>query len=321
MNHLQKIVHFILGANPLEHLHCRCTACAPGASDSAPTETRAAGNRMAISKFIDINGLKLHYIDYGREGRPYLILLHGLNGNAHAFDVVAANLTASHHVIALDLRGHGDSQWGPPDGYTPPNYLGDIGSFLKGLSIEKASFIGSSMGGAMAMIFATLAPNLVDRLVLNDIGGEIVIEAPDPAQPALSDRRFRTIADATRFYRESFHPVALLPELVAARLTSDSVKIGADGMLVWKTDPAVNSGAGTGGASGSRVIQMWSFYQKVKAPVLIVRGAESSALTRETVSKMLSVLPGTRAVEVPGVGHTPWLNEPVALQALRDFLT
>jgi pimeloyl-ACP methyl ester carboxylesterase len=146
---------------------------------------------MATSEFIDINGLKLHYIDYGSEGRPHLVLLHGLNGNAHAFDLVAPNLTASHHVLALDLRGHGDSQWGPPDGYTPPNYLRDIGAFLKALSIEKASFIGSSMGGAMAMIFATLAPDIVDRLVLNDIGGEIVIEAPDPAQPALTDRRFR----------------------------------------------------------------------------------------------------------------------------------
>jgi esterase len=275
---------------------------------------------MAISEFIDVNGLKLHYIDYGSEGRPHLVLLHGLNGNAHAFDLVAPNLAASHHVLALDLRGHGDSQWGPPDGYTPPNYLRDIGAFLKALSIEKASFIGSSMGGAMAMIFATLAPDIVDRLVLNDIGGEIVIEAPDPAQPALTDRRFRTIADATHFYRESFHPVALLPELVAEKLTADSVKIGTDGLLVWKTDPAVNSGAATGDAIGGRVIEMWSFYQKVKAPVLIVRGAESTALTGETVSKMLSVFPGTRAVEVPGVGHTPWLNEPVALRALQDFL-
>ena len=171
------------------------------------------------------------------------------------------------------------------------------------------------MGGAMAMIFATLAPNIVDRLVLNGVGAEIIIEAPDPAQPPLSDRRFPTIADATRFYRESFHPVALLPELVAEKLTADSVKIGEDGLLVWKTDPATAAGP-----SGGRMIQMWSFFEKVKAPVLIVRGAQSSALTRETVSKMLSVLPATRAVEVPGVDHKPWLNEPVALQALRNFL-
>lgn len=74
---------------------------------------------MATSKFIDLNGLKLHYLDHGSDGRPHLLLLHGLNGNAHAFDLVAPNLTASHHVLALDLRGHGDSQWGPPDGYTP----------------------------------------------------------------------------------------------------------------------------------------------------------------------------------------------------------
>jgi len=211
---------------------------------------------------------------------------------------------------------------GAPEGYTPQNNLADIGAFLKALSIEKASFIGSSMGGAMAMIFATLAPNIVQKLVLNDIGAEIVIEAPDPKQPVLTARRFRSIAEATSFYRESFQPVALLPDTVAEKLTADSVTTGADQLLVWKTDPAVNSGGGgeAGSASGGRVIQMWSFYEKVKAPVLIVRGGESTALTRETVAKMLSVLPGTRAIEVPGVGHTPWLNEPTALQALRDFL-
>jgi len=114
----------------------------------------------------------------------------------------------------------------------------------------------------MAMIFATLAPNIVDRLVLNDVVGEIIVEAPGPAQPTLTDRRFRTIADATRFYRESFLPVALVPELVAEKLTADSVKIGEDRLLVWKTDPAVNSGAATGGASGGRVIPMWSFSRR-----------------------------------------------------------
>ena len=171
-------------------------------------------------------------------------------------------------------------------GYTPSNYLGDIGAFLKVLSIEKAAFIGSSMGGAMAMIFATLAPNIVDRLLLNDIGGEIVVDAPDPAQPALTETRFRTGADATRFYRESFHPVALLPAQVSEKLTAESQKICEDGLLVWKTDPPVNSGAATGAASGGRLIQRQGYtdvliYLRVKAPVLIVRGAESTALTRD----------------------------------------
>jgi pimeloyl-ACP methyl ester carboxylesterase len=80
----------------------------------APEEAKAVGVQMATSKFVDLNGLKFHYLDYGSEGRPYLVLLHGLNGNAHAFDVVAPHLTASHYVVALDFRGHGDSQWGPP---------------------------------------------------------------------------------------------------------------------------------------------------------------------------------------------------------------
>ena len=100
----------------------------------------------------------------------------------------------------------------------------------------------------------------------------------------------------------------MLPELVAEKLTANSVKTGEDGWLVCKTDPAVNSGTATGGPSAGRVINMWSFYKKLTAPVLIVRGAESTALTRETVSKMLSVRPGTRAGSSGGliyVKHQP----------------
>jgi pimeloyl-ACP methyl ester carboxylesterase len=98
-------------------------------------------------------------LDHGSEGQPYLVLLHGLTGNAHSFDQIAAHLRAKHHVIALDFRGHGDSDWGPPDGYTPQNYLGDLSAVMKALGIETASFIGSSLGGAMAMIFAAIAPH------------------------------------------------------------------------------------------------------------------------------------------------------------------
>jgi pimeloyl-ACP methyl ester carboxylesterase len=275
--------------------------------------------QMLASKFVDANGLKLHYLDCGSEGSPHVVLLHGLNGNAHMYDQVAPHLAAQHHVIALDFRGHGDSQWGPPDGYTPPNYLGDLGAFLKALSIDKAAFVGSSMGGAMAMIFATLAPQIVEKLVLNDIGAEITIDVPDPEQPALTDRRFRTVAEATRFYRDSVQPVSLLPDAAAEKLTADSVKQGADGMFAWKTDPALNSGGGASGAS-NRVIRMWSFYENVQAPILIVRGGASSAIPPETLKKMVAMHPRTRAIEVPGVGHTPWLNEPAALPVLLDFL-
>jgi pimeloyl-ACP methyl ester carboxylesterase len=111
----------------------------------------------------------------------------------------------------------------------------------------------------------------------------------------------------------------LLPDAVAEKLTADSVKATEEGFLVWKSDPALTVPGGAGGGSG-RKAEMWSFYAKVKTPLFIVRGAQSDSLTQETVNKMISMKPGTRAIEVPGVGHTPWLNEPTALPVLLDFL-
>ncbi|MGH7918004.1 MAG: alpha/beta fold hydrolase, partial [Candidatus Binataceae bacterium] len=77
---------------------------------------------MAVSKFITVNGLKAHHLDHGDATRPALVCIHGLSGNAHNFDELAPYLNAAYHVIALDVRGRGDSQWGPPGDYAPGTY-------------------------------------------------------------------------------------------------------------------------------------------------------------------------------------------------------
>lgn len=276
---------------------------------------------MSSNKFVTVNHLKLHYLDFGNPDKPPVILLHGLNSNAHSFDQLAPHLAATHHLLALDFRGHGDSEWGPPDSYTPQNNLGDIGQFLKALNIDKAVFIGTSMGGAMAMIFAAIAPQCVEKLILNDSGAEIIMAPPpDPAEgPGLFATEFGSLEEAARRYRESYQPLTMLPLSAAADLTAHSVRKNANGTWRWKSDPALNS-ASSPGAPPTGTIKLWSFYEKIKAPVLIVRGGESDSLTRETVAKMLTVLPQSRAVEVPGVGHTPWLSEPIALNAIFEFL-
>ncbi len=274
----------------------------------------------SVSSFITINNLKLHYLDFGNSNKPPVILLHGLNSNAHSFDQLAPHLAPNYHLLALDFRGHGDSEWGPPDSYTPQNNLSDLGEFLEAMNIGKAVLIGSSMGGAMAMIFAAIAPQCVNKLILNDLGAEIIMEPPlNPSDgPGLFATEFSSLEDATRRYREAYQPLTTLSASAAAGLTAHSVRKTANGTWRWKSDPALNSGGS--GARSTGTIKMWSFYEKIKASVLIVRGEKSAALTRETVAKMLTVLPQSRSVEVPGVGHTPWLSEPIALRAILEFL-
>lgn len=119
---------------------------------------------IAESKFVKANGLRLHYLDYGGPAKPMLVCLHGRNGNAHAFDQIAPLLCETHHVISLDFRGHGDSQWGPPSEYIPANYLRDFIDFFPTLNVAQLSLIGSSLGGVVAMIFAATQPERVEKL-------------------------------------------------------------------------------------------------------------------------------------------------------------
>ncbi len=125
---------------------------------------------MPEDKFQTAGGLKLHYLDFGGEGKPALVCIHGLTGNAHNFDALFPHLTARYRVLALDVRGRGDSAWGPAADYNPQVYVSDLKEFLDALGIKRVSLVGTSMGGVISMMFAGGYPETVEHLVLNDIG-------------------------------------------------------------------------------------------------------------------------------------------------------
>lgn len=275
---------------------------------------------MPQDKFQTAGGLKLHYLDFGGEGKPVLVCIHGMTGNAHNFDALAPHLEGHYHVLALDVRGRGDSEWGPALDYTPQVYVNDLKEFLDALGITRVSLVGTSMGGIISMMFAGGYPEQVERLVLNDIGPDIepagllrimayIAEAPE---------RFKDLAAVIAYYRTTYPPAADLPDAALGEWVRWSVKPAEGGGLTWKMDPAMRRPPR--GGSAARPIDLWLHYNRVMAPILIVRGAESDILSRETAARMLKVQRGVRLAEVPGIGHAPSLIEPAALEALTDFL-
>jgi pimeloyl-ACP methyl ester carboxylesterase len=273
-----------------------------------------------LDRFQTAGGLQLHYLDFGGEGKPPLVCIHGLTGNAHNFDALVPHLKARYHVLALDVRGRGDSQWGSAADYSPQVYVSDLKEFLDALGIKRVSLIGTSMGGVISMMFAGGYPESVQRLVLNDIGPEIdpaglmrilayVVDAPD---------HFRDLAEVLAYYRTTYPPAANLSDAALTEWVRWSVKPAEGNGLTWKMDPAIRRPPRGGWAA--RPIDLWLHYNRVMAPILVVRGAESDILSRETAARMLKVQRGVRLVEVPGVGHAPSLVEPAALEALTDFL-
>jgi esterase len=276
---------------------------------------------MPEDKFFPVEGLRLHYRDYGGASLPALLFLHGLTGNVYCFDHVAPEFVGTNHVLALDFRGHGESDRHANGDYAFQRHVSDTLALLAALEISKVSLVGNSMGGAVAMVIAAVKPELVGRLVLNDIGPEIsAAPAKDgPKPPNHIEMEFRNLSEALECYKLSYPPVRNLPESIATELVRNSTRVAANGLLRWKTDPRVQAIAPSSSTSTSSP-GMWPLFDAVKAPILVIRGGESDALTSSTVAKMLSRRPGIRAVEVPGVGHTPWLSEPEALASLHEFL-
>ncbi len=274
---------------------------------------------MAADKFVNANGLRLHYLDYGNEGAPWVVCVHGLSGNAHNFDALAPHLAAKYHVISVDVRGRGDSQWGPPTEYNWQNYVTDLARMLEELGVARASLIGTSMGGIISITYAGGWPERVERLVINDIGCEI-----DPAGAARiasyvgeAPERFKDIGEVVKYYRENYPPMAKLADEVIAEQVKWSVKPGADGGLVWKMDANVRRPLR--GATAQQRFDLWVPYARIACPILIVRGADSDILASATASRMVQVQKRAKAVEVPGVGHAPSLTEVEALGAIKEF--
>lgn len=275
---------------------------------------------MSSSQFLKVNGLKLHYLDFGNADKPPLVCIHGLSGNAHNFDGLALYLAPHWHMISLDVRGRGDSEWGPSGDYNAAVYVNDLTALLDTLKWERVSLIGTSMGGIISMMFAGGYPNRVERLVLNDIGPEI-----DPAgltrimdYMESAPTNFATLAEVAQYYRENYPALAETPAAELQEFVKWSVRPSGDGKLTWKLDPAVRNVPRTGTAA--RPMDLWVPYNRISAPILVVRGADSDILSRATTERMRVVQRRTTVVEVPGVGHAPSLLEPEALMAIQQFL-
>ncbi|MBV8054683.1 MAG: alpha/beta hydrolase [Deltaproteobacteria bacterium] len=276
---------------------------------------------IASSQFITINSLRLHYLDFGNSAQPPLICIHGLSGNAHNFDRLAAHLAADYHVISIDVRGRGDSQWGPGDEYNQTSYNSDLATLIDLLGFRRVTLIGTSMGGMIAMLYAGGYPEQVERMVLNDVGPEV-----DPAgirritdYISIAPREFASLAEVGEYYRQNYPMMNQMPEQDLLDFVKWAVKPAANGRFRWKIDPAIRNISRSG--SAARPLDMWVPYARITAPVLVIRGAESDILARATAERMRAVLPHlTTVVEVPGVGHAPSLLEPEALSAIKQFL-
>ena len=272
-----------------------------------------------LSKTLTINDLVLHYLECGDAGAPPIVCVHGYTGSADAFNALARHLKERYRILALDVRGHGESAWSPAGAYRYADQASDLAAFTRQLALEKFVLIGTSMGGIIAMAYAAEHADRLRGLVINDIGPE-----PEAGTQRITQMvgsrpdEFATLEEAMAYRRA-------MSLILAARSAEDQHELAlgvlrraSDGKWGWKMDPAYIPQRVEHGAPPRPAL--WPVLQALPCPTLVVWGTESDVLSEAQASRMVDVLPRGELVRVPGIGHAPTLVEPVVLAALDRFL-
>lgn len=264
-------------------------------------------------KFITVNNLRLHYLDWGTAGKPPFIMLHGGSAYAHWWDFVAPAFADDFHVLALDQRGHGDSQHADPPAYATRQYLDDLHAFIGTLGLRTPVLMGHSMGGHNSVIYATEHARELRALVLVDTD----VAYPPAAVEFLRKlgekpaKVFNSLLEAiTRFQllpRETFMSTKQLHSLASFAFRQLS-----NGKWTAKLDRRTLF---------REPIDGRPLLGQISCPALVVRAQNTPVLTLEKINRLISGLPNGRWVEVPETHHHVMLDNPAGLvKVVREFI-
>ena len=259
------------------------------------------------SRILTANDINLHYLDWGTEGQPPLVLLHGLRGHAHVWDDVAESLCADYHVYAVDQRGRGDTDAAPGGDYSTDAFVADLLGFVDGIGLDKFILFGHSMGGRNSMAFAGAHPERLERLCIVDIGPRI-----EPAGGNRITEELRNIPPAFDNFEDALAHVQagnrFASEPVMRRRLRGQTRQLPDGKIGWKFDLAIREQRINGTAAPAA--DLWPALEKITCPTLVVRGTETDLLTQETADRMADTLAQGSMVNIERASHMVFEDNP-----------
>lgn len=263
-----------------------------------------------------VGTMRFHYLDWGGNGHP-ILFLHGGGLNAHTWDVVALMLRERYRCIALDQRGHGDSEWSPGIDYGVETQVRDVEGLVDSLGLERPLLVGQSMGGLNSMAYAVRHSAAMKGLVVVDVGPEIEAAGTQRIREFASTPELDSI-DAFLERAVRFNP--LRDPAVLRRSLFYNLRQLPSGKWALKHDQrrASEEAARISAAQRERLAQQVS---KISCPTLIVRGALSEVLTDAAAERFARALPNARWVRVENAGHNVQGDNPRGLlEAVRPFL-
>jgi pimeloyl-ACP methyl ester carboxylesterase len=263
--------------------------------------------------------IRLHYLDWGTAGRPLLVFLHGSALTAHSWDIVCLALRDRFHCVALDQRGHGDSEWSPELDYGAAASTRDLRALLRRLGDERGVFVGMSLGGLNAMHLAVAAPEVVRALAVVDVGPNV---KPGRGREIAQFMDATASVDSIEEYVEQavrFNP-RRDPRLLRRSL-SYNLRPRPEGGFAWKWDPRPRGSETFAQDIRRELGELWEQVSAIAAPTLLIRGTESPIFLAEDVEELAGQMPNARVVEVENAGHAVQGDNPAGLlRELEAFL-
>ena len=266
---------------------------------------------------VRVNGMNFHYLEWGQLGQPVILMLHGGGQQAHSWDFVSLPLSEHYHILALDQRGHGDSDWAADGDYSIEAHQSDLDGFVAALGLQGFHLIGHSMGGRNSYVWASRHPGTLRSLVIVDTG---------PVAQARGRNRiqnFRELPDEL----DSFEEFAARVQEYTGRTREQtlgalqySIRQRPDGKWSWKYDKLLRTPGRQGPAWSEE--QLWAAVRKIDCPTLVTRGGDSDIFADETMQQMQQAIPDCAIVTIPDAGHLVAGDNPADfLSAVRDFLS
>ncbi len=301
------------------------------------TEMRACAEAIGLGatefvqpedRWVNLNGLDVHYLDWGNSHLPPLVLLHGGALTAHTWDMAALLLRDAYHVIAPDQRGHGDTGWTPEEQLAEDNndlMAADTEAFIDHLGYPRVILCGMSMGGQNAIRYAAGHPARLGRLIVVDIApvtmvaGALEMEAFRKESETLRD--FEAVVQSAIRFNPSRKPEHLRYSLL------HSLKQVPDG-YTWKQDHRRRPGFHEELTEEQREAQgrerteaTWALVRAITTPTLLVRGEVSKITSKEAADDMVAAIPDAEHVVIAGAGHSVQGDNPKDFAAaVRAYL-